>query len=303
MYREFIAGIIGGTGSNKNILKQTLGSVHTNTIKTPYALYDEGHNLINDGAVECTTGFLKGRRIIFISRHGSNGSKLSHEVNPLANIYCLAKQNVTNLFSISASGAVDKSLKLGDMVIVNQFFIRGPKPITFFGRGVKVNVSLHNPTCNNQDLLLHTVGKELGMRTILNGTYLQMVGPQFSFGKESELYKQWGMTVISMDAGNEAKLARECEMCFSTIAYVTDMDDGSSESSNDSVSASMVEDKAIKYADDALRLVLKTIPQMPIEKNCGCAHALDNAITTNLQDLPPTRLNQLRPILRRFIKI
>jgi 5'-methylthioadenosine phosphorylase len=246
------------------------------------------------------TATLRGRRVAFLARHGAGHRILPSELNFRANIFGFKLLGVERILSASAVGSLREDYKPLDIVIPDQFLDRTSGRIsTFFGRGLAAHVGFAHPVCGELGGLIHRAAKAVGATVHPRGTYVCMEGPQFSTLAESELYRSWGMDVIGMTNLQEAKLAREAEICYSTIALVTDYDCWHPD--HDSVSVEMIVGNLIRNAAMAQAIITETIGQIPAERTCACGRALETAIITRPEHIPVQIQQELAPIIGRYI--
>jgi len=287
-------GIIGGSGLYEI---EGLKSKDRIEIYTPFGKPSDKLNV----------GILEGREVVFLPRHGRGHRLLPSEINYRANIWAMKKLGVEQIISVSAVGSFKKEVKPGDIVIVDQFFDRTnqTRKSTFFGDGIVAHVSFAHPICPVLSKLLYEVGqKECGETEIHpSGTYLNMEGPAFSTKAESLIYKSWGVDVIGMTNLSEAKLSREAEICYATIAIVTDYDCWREDEPDSAVNLSMVVKNLNKGLKRAREIVKKVIPKLPEKRNCECASALKNAILTQYDMIPPATLERLELIVGKYVGI
>lgn len=245
-------------------------------------------------------GRLEGVEVAFLSRHG-RGHRLSpSELNYRANIYGMKSLGVERILSLSAVGSLKEEHKPLDFVIPDQFFDRTRGRIsTFFGDGVVVHVSFADPVCPCLAKIAHQSAQEIDVNSKLGGTYLCMEGPAFSTRAESNLYRSWGMDVIGMTNLQEAKLAREAELCYVTMAMVTDYDCWHEE--HDAVTVDQIIDVLKKNAANACQLVRHVVGQLPAERTCKCGSALRHAIITDRAVIPPAAKERLGLLIGKYI--
>jgi 5'-methylthioadenosine phosphorylase len=284
-------GIIGGSG-----VYDIEGLTNTNWIKVDSAFGEPSDELL--------FGELDGEKLVFLPRHG-RGHKLSpSEINYRANIDALKKSGVTDLISVSAVGSLKEELSPGTFVIVDQFIDRTfARNKTFFNDGCVAHVSMAHPVCKRLGDHLMQGALKSDVRAIRNGTYLVMEGPQFSTLAESNLYRSWGCDVIGMTNMPEAKLAREAEICYATVAMVTDYDCWHPDHENVSV------DQIVKVlsanAGNAKTLIKNSLLSLVSDKNsmqCGCKKSLDNAIITSIESRSESAMSRLSAVVSRVIK-
>ncbi len=251
-------------------------------------------------------GTLQGEEVVFLPRHGRGHRIMPSELNYRANIFGMKKLGVEWIISISTVGSFKKEIKPLDIVIIDQFVDRTnqARKMTFFGEGVVVHIAFAEPICSILLDILYEVAKKLAVKNNITvhkgGTYLNMEGPAFSTEAESFLYKSWGMDVIGMTNMPEAKLAREAEICFSTVAMVTDYDAWYEEESV--VTVDMIIQNLNKNVKVVKDLIRNAVPLIPKERNCICANALKNAIITRTDLIPEKRKKELDIIIGKYIK-
>ena len=245
-------------------------------------------------------GQLEGIEVAFLARHG-RGHRLSpSELNFRANIYGMKSLGVEQILSLSAVGSLKEEHKPLDFVIPDQFFDRTRGRIsTFFGDGVVAHVSFADPVCSQLAEIAHQSAQEIGINSKIGGTYLCMEGPAFSTRAESNLYRHWGMDVIGMTNLQEAKLAREAELCYVTMAMVTDYDCWHEE--HDAVTVDQIIDVLRKNAANACQLIRHVVGRLPAERTCKCASALRHAIITDRTVIPPAAKDRLGLLIGKYI--
>jgi 5'-methylthioadenosine phosphorylase len=280
-------GIIGGSGLYDMADLQDRQEVH---VETPFGPPSGPY----------VTGTLDGRRVAFLARHGVGHRLLPSELNFRANIYGFKTLGVEWILSASAVGSLKEQYAPLDLVIPDQFFDRTRGRIsTFFGRGLAAHVSFAHPVCATLSGIAYASAVDAGVRVHPGGTYVCMEGPQFSTKAESELYRSWGMDVIGMTNLQEAKLAREAEICFVTIALVTDYDCWHPE--HDQVTVDMVIANLQQNAVAAQRVIRNAVAKLPIERTCECARALSAAIITRPDAVPDAVRAELAPIVGKYL--
>ena len=261
-------GIIGGSGLYDI---PGLSGQRWETIESPFGL-PSGQFLF---------GKLAGRELVFLPRHDRGHRIPPSEINFRANIDCLKRAGCTEILSISAVGSLAEALDPGTFVIVDQFIDRTfARAKSFFGKGLVAHVSVAHPVCGRLGDHLEDAANAAAIKVVRGGTYLVMEGPQFSTKAESKLYRSWGCDVIGMTNMPEAKLAREAEMCYATVAMVTDYDCWHPD--HDAVTVEQVVKVLLANADKAKALIQHAAPRFPAVDDCalGCRHALDTAIIT-----------------------
>ena len=246
------------------------------------------------------TATLGGRRVAFLARHGAGHRILPSELNFRANIFGFKLLGVERILSASAVGSLREDYKPLDIVIPDQFLDRTRGRIsTFFGRGLVAHVGFAHPVCGELGRLVHQAATSVGATVHARGTYVCMEGPQFSTLAESTLYRSWGMDIIGMTNLQEAKLAREAEICYSTIALVTDYDCWHED--HDSVSVEMIIGNLTRNAAMAQTIIAETVGRMPAERTCACGRALATAIITRPEHIPAQIRQELAPIIGRYM--
>ncbi len=280
-------GVIGGTGLYQ---MDDLEGKREVTVATPFGEPSDAY----------TTGEIAGRSVVFLPRHGRGHRLLPTEINYRANVFGLKTLGVTHLISVSAVGSMKEEYQPGHVVVPDQFFDRtGQRPSTFFGNGLVAHVSLADPTCAHLSLQAAKALTVAGAVVHFGGTYLCMEGPQFSTRAESLIYRQWGVDVIGMTNMQEAKLAREAEMCYSCWAFVTDFDCWKQDEeavSGQSVMAVLAQN--VTLAQAALRSLLESLEED--SPTCGCQEALRGALITPFEDVPEETLKALAPLIARY---
>ena len=280
-------GIIGGSGLYD---MAELSDREDVTISTPFG----------DPSGPYVLATLRGRRVAFLARHGAGHRLMPSELNFRANIYGFKTLGVERILSASAVGSLKLEFPPQDIVIPDQFFDRTKGRVsTFFGRGLVAHVAFAHPVCADLSRAAHESAVAVGARVHLGGTYVCMEGPQFSTLAESQLYRSWGMDVIGMTNLQEAKLAREAEICYATLALVTDYDSWHPE--HDSVTVKMIVTNLLQNARTAQAIIAETVGRLPTGRSCPCATALANAIITNRDAIPAQTRQDLLPIVGKYL--
>ena len=248
-----------------------------------------------------TLGTLENTPVAFLPRHG-RGHRLSpSEIPARANIYALKALGVERIVSLSAVGSLREEVSPLDMVIPGQLIDRTKtRPSTFFGDGIVAHVGFADPFCPEMTPIVGATARESGAHTHLGGTYVVMEGPLFSTRAESELYRSWGASVIGMTALPEAKLAREAEMCYSTIALVTDYDCWHDD--EEQVSVELVVGRLRENIERSRSIIRALMGRFPEDRTCGCANALENAIITDPSHVGPEARARLSLIVDKYLK-
>ena len=245
-------------------------------------------------------GSLRGQRVAFLARHGKGHSILPSELNFRANIYGLKHLGAEWIVSASAVGSLQERYRPQDIVVPDQFFDRTRGRVsTFFGEGLVAHVSFANPLCPVLSGLAAETATDVGATVHQGGTYLCMEGPQFSTLAESNLYRSWNMDVIGMTNLQEAKLAREAEICFATLALVTDYDCWHPE--HDDVTVDMIIETLQANAEMAKRIIADLVARLPVRRECKCADALSSAIITNADSIPAKTRADLALLIERYL--
>ena len=279
-------GIIGGSGLYD---MGELTDREERTIDTPFGA--------PSGPYVIAT--LRGRRVAFLARHGAGHRLLPTELNFRANLYGFKVLGVEWILSASAVGSLREDYKPQDLVIPDQFFDRTRGRVsTFFGDGLVAHVAFAHPFCGPLSALAHEAASRAGATVHRGGTYVCMEGPQFSTIAESNAYRAMGFDIIGMTNLQEAKLAREAEICYATIALVTDYDCWHPD--HDSVSVEMVVANLLANARMAQQVIANAVEALPIGRDCECARALASAILTRREAVPAATLDRLRPIVGRY---
>lgn len=289
MKQRAAIGIIGGTGI------QGLPDLQVHeelVLETPFGPPSAPYIL----------GTLEGRRLAFLARHGVGHTLNPTEINYRANIHGFKALGVERLFSASAVGSLQEEVHPLDVVVPDQFIdATRLRPRTFFGEGVVVHVGFADPLCSALRQVLLNAASDLEIPHHDGGTYVCIEGPQFSTRAESEVYRQWGARVIGMTNLPEARLAREAEICYATMALVTDYDCWKVD--EEAVTVEAVMDNLRRNAASARRLLRTALlsDALVAPRTCGCARALDTAVLTPPQAIPDTVRQRLDLLLRRYL--
>jgi 5'-methylthioadenosine phosphorylase len=244
-------------------------------------------------------GTLAGRKVAFLARHGRGHVISPSELNFRANIYGFKQLGVERIVSVSAVGSLKEEHKPLDFVIPDQFFDRTRHRVdTFFGDGVVVHVSFADPVCGEMAGVVQSACVKAGVTGKRGGTYVCMEGPQFSTKAESNVYRSWGMDVIGMTNLQEAKLAREAEICYVTVAMVTDYDCWHPH--HDSVTVDQVVAVLLKNAENASSVVRETVAALPARRSCKCGSALAHAILTDRAAVPASTRQKLGILIDKY---
>ncbi|MFH0941309.1 MAG: S-methyl-5'-thioadenosine phosphorylase [Candidatus Omnitrophota bacterium] len=281
-------GIIGGSGIYKIEGIKNLKEVK---VKTPFGEPSDVYR----------TGELNGVCVVFLPRHGSKHTKSPSEINYRANIFGMKKLGVERLISVSACGSLKKELKPLDFVLPDQFVDRtnSARDMTFFKGGIVAHAGMADPVCSELVRSIYDTARGLNLSIHLGGAYLNMEGPAFSTRAESNLYRSWGASIIGMTNMAEARLAREAEMCFATIAAITDYDCWYE--SQETVTVEMVIGNLMKNADNAKLLLRECVAKISEERQCSCSESLKNAIVTHKADISGKLKKDLAPIIAKYV--
>jgi len=244
---------------------------------------------------------LRGKRVAFLARHGAGHRLSPSELNFRANIYGFKVLGVERILSASAVGSLKDEYRPLDIVVPDQFFDRTKGRIsTFFGRGIVAHVGFAHPVCGDLATVAADCAEAAGARVHRGGTYVNMEGPQFSTLAESRLYRQWGMDVIGMTNLQEAKLAREAELCYATLALVTDYDCWHPD--HDSVTVELIIANLTQNALTAQRSIAAAVEQLGATRTCGCKDALATAIITRPEHIADSVKQELAPIIGKYVR-
>ena len=288
--KKTILGILGGSGVYDI---NGLSNTRWEKIESPFGKPSD----------ELLFGELDEQQMVFLPRHGRGHKIPPSEINFKANIDVLKRAGVTDVISVSAVGSLKEELKPGMFVIVDQFIDRTfAREKSFFETGLVAHVSMAHPVCNRLGEHLESAAKNSGIEVVRGGTYLVMEGPQFSSVAESELYRSWNCDVIGMTNMPEAKLAREAEMCYATVAMVTDYDCWHPD--HDNVTVDAIIKVLLANADNARSLVKNVAPAVDADVhglNCSCKTSLDNAIITAPEARDKNMLDKLSVVAGRAL--
>ena len=245
-------------------------------------------------------GSLADRRVAFLARHGIGHRILPSDLNFRANVYAFKTLGVERIVSASAVGSLREEYAPLDIVVPDQFLDRTRGRIsTFFGDGIVAHIPFAHPVCAALAGMAGDAAGAAGARTHRGGTYVCMEGPQFSTLAESRLYRSWDMDIIGMTNLQEAKLAREAEICYATLALVTDYDCWHPD--HDHVTVEMIVQNLLHNAETAQKVVKALVERLPAERTCGCATALESAIITRPDAVPPETRRKLAPIVGKYL--
>ncbi len=283
-------GIIGGSGLYE---MEELEDRREEALETPFGEPSDVYHL----------GTLGGRKVAFLSRHGRGHRHLPTELNYRANIWGFKKLGVEWLIGVSAVGSLREEIRPLDIVLPDQFFDRTNRgrKVTFFGEGVVAHIAFAEPTSKILRDILQRAAQAAGARVHPGGIYLNMEGPAFSTRAESTVYRQWGMDIIGMTSLPEAKLAREAEIAYQSMAMVTDYDNWRHQEGYDDVSVEVVVGNVMKNAALARQIIRTVMPEIPAEPDPAAASALKNAIMTDPALIDPETRRRLALIIGKYI--
>ena len=284
---EIAIGIIGGSGLYD---MAELTDREERQVETPF-----GHP-----SAPYVVGTLRGKRVAFLARHGAGHRFTPGELNFRANVFGFKRLGVEYLLSASAVGSLKEEYRPLDLVIPDQFFDRTKGRIsTFFGKGLVAHVGFAHPFCAPLSGIAVDAARAGAATVHKGGTYVCMEGPQFSTLAESRLYRSWGMDIIGMTNLQEAKLAREAEICYTTIALVTDYDCWHPE--HDQVTVDMIVANLVQNAKTAQHVIAEAVARLPFERTCECASALKHAIITRPEAIPAAVKKDLAPLIGKYL--
>jgi 5'-methylthioadenosine phosphorylase len=281
-------GIIGGSG----LYSMPAFEVHEEVaIDTPWGSPSDRY----------VAGELAGQEVAFLARHGRGHRISPSELNFRANIYGMKKLGVERILSLSAVGSLKEEHRPLDFVIPDQFFDRTRGRVsTFFGDGLVAHISFAHPVCPQLTATVHKACQDSGVNAKMGGTYLCMEGPAFSTLAESNVYRTWGMDVIGMTNLQEAKLAREAEICYATVAMVTDYDCWHPD--HDAVTVTDIIANLMKNAENAAKIVAAAVASMPAARECKCGSALSHAIITDRKLIPEATRKKLELLVGKYVE-
>ncbi|MCK4890012.1 MAG: S-methyl-5'-thioadenosine phosphorylase [Candidatus Aminicenantes bacterium] len=282
-------GIIGGSGLYK---LDAIENIKLEEIDTPYGKPSD----------KIVTGEIGGVNVAFLARHGAGHKLNPSEVNYRANLYAMKVLGVNKLISSTAVGSLKENIKPTHLLIPDQYIDNTFKrEKTYFEKGIVAHVSMANPVCPFYTRIAYDTAKKMGLETHFGGTYFNMEGPQFSSKAESESYRRADCSVIGMTQALEAKFAKELEMCFIPLAFITDYDCWHPETEH--VTAEMVVENLNKNISSGLQLIKKLITAVnSTGSNCGCNNSLEGAVLTDLNHLQNDTLKRMRPIIEKYLK-
>ncbi len=285
---EPVIGVIGGSGLYEI---EALTDIQEVVLDTPFGTPSDAF----------ISGVLDGVKMVFLPRHGRGHRLLPSEVNYRANIYGMKKLGVQQIISVSAVGSMKEEIVPGHIVIPDQFFDRtqGKRASTFFGDGVVGHVQFADPVCGELSQVLFESAKEVGATVHKGGTYVCIEGPNFSTRAESQIYRSWGVDIIGMTNLPEARLAREAEICYATIALATDYDCWHDEHADVSVEAIIaIIQQNVATARNIIKAAAKRLSS---ERRCACSESLKYAIMTNKELISETTRQKLAVLMGKYL--
>jgi 5'-methylthioadenosine phosphorylase len=283
---EAAIGIIGGSG-----LYAMNGLTKTREIrvKTPFG----------DPSDVFVLGTLEGKRVVFLARHGRGHRILPSEINYRANVYAMKLLGVERIISVSAVGSLKEDLRPGEFLVADQFFDRTKNRIsTFFGDGIVAHLAFAHPTCGQLSGVLSDACVHEAVMVHRRGTYICIEGPQFSTLAEAEVNRQLGFEVIGMTNVTEAKLAREAEICYGTLAMITDFDCWHPE--HESVTTTQIMATLSQNAENAQKVLRTAVRELPAARTCKCGSALQHSLVTDMKIVPKATKKKLAAIIGKY---
>jgi 5'-methylthioadenosine phosphorylase len=280
-------GVIGGSGLYS---MSGLSNIREIRVKTPFGAPSDA----------IVTGTLEGRSVAFLARHARGHRILPTEINYRANIHAMKQLGVERIISVSAVGSLQEELQPGEFLVVDQFVDRTRHRVsTFFGDGLVAHVTFDKPTCGQLSSVLADASAHCGVKVHRRGTYICMEGPQFSTLAEANMHRQLKFDVIGMTNVTEAKLAREAEICYGTIAMITDYDCW--HPGHDSVTVTQIIETLNQNAANAQNVLREAVKTMPVERACKCGAALAHALITDPMVIPPATKKKLAAIAGKYL--
>jgi 5'-methylthioadenosine phosphorylase len=280
-------GVIGGSGL---YAMQGLTDAHEIRVKTPFG----------DPSDAIVIGTLEGKRVAFLARHARGHRILPTEINYRANIYAMKLLGVERIISVSAVGSLREELRPGEFLVADQFVDRTKGRVsTFFGNGLVAHVTFDKPTCTQVSRVLADASVHCAVPVHRKGTYICMEGPQFSTLAEAHMHRKLEFDVIGMTNVTEAKLAREAELCYGTIAMITDYDCWHPD--HESVTGAQIMATLQQNAENAQRVLREAIKSMPAGHECKCGSALAHALITDAKLVPKSTRKNLSAIIGKYI--
>ena len=283
---EASIGVIGGSGLYT--MSGLTGKLEVR-VKTPFG----------EPSDAIAVGTLEGKRVAFLARHGRGHRILPSEINYRANVYAMKLLGVEQIISVSAVGSLKEDLRPGEFLVPDQFFDRTKNRIsTFFGDGLVAHVAFAHPTCGQLSGVLADACRDEAVKVHRRGTYVCIEGPQFSTLAEAEVNRHLRFDVIGMTNLTEAKLAREAEICYATIAMITDYDCWHPD--HESVTAAQIIATLNQNAENAQKVLRAAVRELPSARSCKCGAALRHALVTDLNLVPTATKKRLAAILKKY---
>jgi 5'-methylthioadenosine phosphorylase len=282
-----ILGVIGGSGLYE---MEGMRNVRRVAVRTPFGAPSDA----------ITVGELEGRTLAFLPRHGKGHRFSPSQINYRANVYAMKKIGAGAILSISAVGSMKERIRPGDIVVIDQFYDHTKfRPNTFFADGVAGHISFADPVCPDLADAVYAAARKVVRRVHRGGTYLCMEGPAFSTRAESDIHRKWGVDVIGMTNMPEAKLAREAEICYATLALATDYDCWHAVQEDVSVEAILAILR--RNVENSKRIVLEVARRLPLPGGCRCGEALQHAIITDRKRIPPAARRRLSLLIGKYL--
>jgi 5'-methylthioadenosine phosphorylase len=281
-------GIIGGSGLYS---MSGLTAAREIKVKTPFG----------EPSDALVIGKLEGKQVAFLARHGRGHRILPSEINFRANVYAMKLLGVERIISVSAVGSLKEDLRPGEFLVADQFVDRTKLRVsTFFGEGLVAHVGFDKPTCLQMAGVLADASERCGVKVHRRGTYVCIEGPQFSTLAEALMHRELRFDVIGMTNVTEAKLAREAEICYATIAMITDFDCWHPQ--HESVTAAQIIATLTQNAENAQKVLREAVRTMPTDRNCKCGAALKHALVTDLKIVPAQTKKKLEAIIGKYVQ-
>jgi 5'-methylthioadenosine phosphorylase len=281
-------GVIGGSGFYQ---MQGLTDIEDLRIDTPFGATSD----------DLAVGTLEGVRVAFLSRHGMGHRILPMEVPYRANIWAMKSLGIERIIGINAVGSMREEMAPGHLVIPDQLINQTHRVDTFFGRGIVGHVAFDEPYCPQLGDFIETSARSIAAPTHRGGTYVAVEGPAFSTKAETGLYRSWSASIIGMTALPEARLAREAEICYATLAFVTDYDTWHEE--HEPVTADVIIKMIIETVEVARKVIRGVVRELPAERACACGDALAKALITGPENVPEDVKRDLAPIIGRYMPV
>jgi len=287
MSNKIVLGVIGGSGLYNF---EGLENQHTIEIETPFG----------KPSTSVVVGDLNGKSVAFLARHGIGHTITPSEVNYRANIYALKSLGINKVISVSACGSLREDYAPGDIIIPDQIFdFTHKRHRSFFGEGIVSHVSVADPFCKNLSAQLQNSLSKENVKVHMGGTYIAIEGPRFSTKAESHLYRSWGMSIIGMTAAPEVFLAREAELCYATMAHITDYDVW--HETVEPVTIEMVIKTLLSNTAVAQKSIVNLVENLAEDDECECHQSLKNSIVTNSTLIPGKTREKLDLLVKKYL--